>query len=135
MISTALQCPKCQCATSIIMLEENLHADKCDKCKGTWLDGKELSQLTGMSEDLPKIDQMLEVGKKTKIPCPRCLFARNPSLLIEIPYSYATEDTKKELFIEYCGSCKGIWLDNKELTSVLSILKKFRIQARLDRLK
>jgi Zn-finger nucleic acid-binding protein len=46
-------------------------------------------------------------------------------LLIEIPYSYATEDTKKELFIEYCGSCKGIWLDNKELTSVLIILKKF----------
>lgn len=84
-MSTAVKCPKCKCDTLHTQPEPTLQFDRCEKCKGTWLDGGELAQFANLKNDLPNSDSMVSYEKKTSsialvvnnpakvIPCTRSL--------------------------------------------------------------
>ena len=133
-MSKAVKCPKCKCDTLHTQPEPTLQFDRCEKCKGTWLDGGELAQFSNLKNDLPNSDSIVSDEKVTSFNCPRCEQSGKTHPLYEIPYTAEDSSSQAELFVDYCKSCRGIWLDAKELGGVQDILKKMRIKQKLQRI-
>ena len=126
-----MDCPKCNKTLRSIKYEAQLlTVDRCDSCKGLWLDKGELAQYANAEEDLPDFDKSIKELKATKIPCPNCKEHRKNEMLLELPYS---SDDKSTFSIDYCKVCQGLWLDATEINSAQSILQKLRIQKRLKK--
>ncbi len=129
-----VKCPKCKCETLHTQPEPTLQFDRCEKCKGTWLDGGELAQFANLKSDLPNAESLVSYEKKSKLNCPRCEQSGKSHALYEIPYTDDQSFSQAELFVDYCKSCHGIWLDAKELGGVQDVLKKMRIKQKLQKI-
>jgi Zn-finger nucleic acid-binding protein len=129
-----VKCPKCKCDTIQTQPEPNLTFDRCEKCKGTWLDRGELSQFNSLDKDLPESGSLISFERETDMTCPRCDQRGEKHSLFQIPYSFEENVSQAELYVDYCKSCHGIWLDEKELGSVQTVLKKMRIQKKLRKI-
>ena len=95
---------------------ESLELDKCFVCDGMWFDKDELNKLSveKVSEktiaskiDDPKIYKRL--NEKSGL-CPRC---KKPMRRIK------GRKGLKNVFIDLCGKCKGVWLDGGEVNHIL----------------
>lgn len=120
---SSILCPKCRITTSPFTQEADLVFDRCETCKGIWLDRGELSRVSGNSEDFPT---SVPSGLSSSRFCPKC---PPKTALTEIIY---TKESK--ILVDYCGSCSGLWLDHKELPKVLSILREHRIEMKKKKL-
>ena len=134
MSTTPVNCPKCKCQTIQTTPEPDLTFDRCEKCKGTWLDSGELAKFNSLEKDLPTSNSMVTFEKKTDLVCPRCEQNGSNRSLYQIPYSFEENVSQAELYVDYCKKCSGIWLDAKELGSVQTVLKKMRIKQKLERM-
>jgi Zn-finger nucleic acid-binding protein len=104
-----MDCPRCLSDEIAPFNHEGVEFDFCSSCHGIWTDSGELSNYVETKNDLPETFDLLKSGKKTDLKCPKC----PDSLLIEAPYLKG-----KDVLLDICPSCKGIWLDSKELGSV-----------------
>lgn len=85
--------------------------DVCPYCNGSWLDAKELAGITKKSRDTFVDDGAGETLQKSSFKCPRC----SGDMVI-------THYTgKKDVEIDKCLGCGGIWLDTDELKAILQI--------------
>ena len=120
----SIRCPKCQKSTSIVNLEADLALERCDACKGYWMDKGELERTTVYSADFPTPE--IKDFSKSKFFCPKC-----ESLpLYRVPFAQG-----KSTMIDICKSCHGFWLDSGELGKVQDILKDHRIEQKKRRLE
>lgn len=100
-----MKCPRC----NVNLIEEQLESikyHKCDDCEGLWMFKSDLNLY--LDKDINQIDESrIEFKKSSKIECPSCLEA-NVEL---IKY--------KEVEIDLCKKCEGVWLDKNELGKLM----------------
>lgn len=106
-------CPRCKVDMKEIV-QLNTFIDVCEKCGGTFFDQGEMFAALGTTAD-PSYWDRPETGGNVRpgnIACPRCNAAM---LLQDVKY----ED--KQVEIDRCPACSGIWLDGGETTKIMSI--------------
>lgn len=114
-----MDCIKCKKPMKKAKLEGIL-VDKCDICRGVWLDGGELEMLQNSiaknSQDLKKeamneiMDEKMRLITTSGL-CPKC-------------QEQQIEKYKKSgIELERCPACKGVFFDYGELDKVLSQAK------------
>ena len=112
------QCPKCK--DELIPRKIGaIEVDECQKCKGVWYDKDELRQAKDASDsDLNWMDFEIwkheDQFKSTSCvhSCPTCM---EPMVTLEYG--------KSKVIIDYCQSCKGIWLDKGEFKRIIDALE------------
>ncbi|MFT6071112.1 MAG: Zn-finger nucleic acid-binding protein [Bacteriovoracaceae bacterium] len=104
-----MECPRCLSDKIAPFNHEGVEFDFCSSCHGIWTDKGELSNYVETRNDLPQKSNLLSEGRQTELNCPKCPETK----LIEIPYL-----NSEDLLLDKCPTCKGIWLDSKELGSV-----------------
>ena len=113
--------------TSVEMTATNfgdVEVDVCPETGGIWLDGDELSQLSGWFKEGDAFEaagreNQGELGHdNVESPCPRCTDLK--LVAYELP---CVEDYKK-VTLDICPSCFGIWIDGPELLDVRTIMMK-----------
>jgi Zn-finger nucleic acid-binding protein len=100
--------------------ESDLFFDRCDSCKGMWLEEGELAKTMGQKEDFPEPER-IKSGPKSSRKCPKC---------IEITMIEVTLSPRSKLILDTCPQCAGVWLDSKELVKIQVTLRELRIEAK-----
>jgi Zn-finger nucleic acid-binding protein len=112
-------CPKCDTQLKPKAIGP-VEVDECETCKGVWFDKDELRQAKDISDsDLNWMD--FEIWKHedrfkanaSQIKCPVCKTQAQT-----IHYG----ETAVE--VDYCPSCKGVWLDENELKKIIESLEQ-----------
>ncbi len=119
-----MNCPKCTNQLKPFNLESDLYFDRCDSCKGMWLEKGELAKTMGEKEDFPEPER-LKTGPRSSIKCPKCQ---------DINMIEFTVSTKSKVILETCTRCQGVWLDSKEMAKIKSLLKDQRIEMKKKKL-
>lgn len=101
-----MDCPKCRVAMKAEQ-HEGIELDRCESCGGLFFDAGELEaivkRLAGQRvDDSPTVDFAAADDKEAT--CPRCDVAMTPE-----------EGPRKDLHIDRCPQCAGIFLDRGEL--------------------
>ena len=121
-----MNCPRCKTTLNTEKVRDintSFEADVCNSCGGTWFDKGELSQIDKLVEptlfEIRKIPNVKE--QQEALSCPSC---NNLQVLEK-----AEHPRDHKVIMDYCPSCKGIWLDKGELEAIqkenwLSILGK-----------
>jgi Zn-finger nucleic acid-binding protein len=120
-----MNCPKCDAKTKTLDFEPDLQVERCQACKGVWMDKGELARFANLSEDLPA--SVINTGRATIYSCPTCKLKNEDHPLYKTPYA--------ELSVDLCKNCHGLWFDHKEIAHLREYLKELRIQAKLNRIK
>jgi Zn-finger nucleic acid-binding protein len=119
-----VNCPKCLTTTVNLPFEADLTVDRCETCKGIWMDKGELARFANLKEDLPGLN--FATGTPTPYSCPSCEDKQLKQPLYMVNYQDAIN-------VELCQGCEGLWFDHKEIAGLQNHLKQLRIQAKLER--
>jgi Zn-finger nucleic acid-binding protein len=92
---------------------KNIEVDCCPRCVGYWFDSKELDKLMGGAKSF---EEQAYLGEPlgTDINCPDCS-----------EQMYYT--TIKDVTIDFCKNCEGIWLDSGEYKDLAKHLPERRL--------
>ena len=114
-----MQCP---CCNSELKRKstKNIEIDECPECKGIWFEDDELrkakdvadSDLNWMDFEIWKHKNEFKI-KESPRSCPVC---KTDTKAID----YGSTSTE----IDYCPSCKGVWLDRGEFKKIINALEK-----------
>jgi len=121
----SLQCPRCYVALKKDT-EEGTEIDACPKCGGLWFDPEELGKLAkgrpgGLAglehrnDPLPELDQ-------SSAPSPLCPACREHLQEFEYPWAPGVR-------LDGCVKCKGIWVDDGELSRIEAHVARWRREA------
>ena len=83
----------------------DVHLDRCPRCQGLWCDREELAQVLGTRDDVPNPQVALDGLRHN---CPAC----------GDPMKRCYYNHERQVVIDVCESCQGIWLDQNELSQV-----------------
>lgn len=116
-----MKCPRCNIDLDISYLDElqkgsgeftKVEVDLCSKCGGIWFDKAELESVDNKIE--PKIIEIKKVPRKSdqykELCCPKC----NERTAMD----KVVNDYDKDVVMDVCPSCKGIWLDKGEFKAI-----------------
>lgn len=107
-----MNCPKC--ASQPLKPERGpggVEVDRCDACKGLWLDKGELAKYHERGGDLSAaIEKGFEFSVPTSRACPKCSRKMKQARL-----------GPGRVLVDRCASCGGLWLDDSELQAVLAL--------------
>ncbi len=95
------------------MKVRDIELDACPKCMGIWFDSKELDKIIGATksfEEMAYLSQPLGM----KLNCPNC-------------HQKMHYSTIKNVTIDFCRKCEGVWLDTGELSELASHLPEPKI--------
>lgn len=114
-----------RCGKKLVNIEVNgIVIDKCMSCGGVWCDPGEMEKIKDLDDIDPTLfDNAIEIkGNQTKnktLRCPRCYDGgRNSGRLMMQNYMYG-----KEIQIDRCVDCCGVWLDRGELSKIIGSRK------------
>ena len=112
-----------------IGINNTLILDLCRRCGGIWFDFGEIQQLRNLRSNV--LFEKIELNKETfKMQCHSChsLMGRNASKCYECGWQNIIEcpicskdmkvETIRNLHLDYCQACKGVWFDNIELAEI-----------------
>lgn len=119
-----MNCPRCKSENIEPFKHEGVEFDFCTDCHGIWCDRGELAQYVETIKDTPEKFHLTSEGRLTEMTCPKC----NTQTLYELPYL-----KEKDLLIDKCSECFGIWLDSKELGQVQKYAVHIDAKSKLDR--
>src|SRR5262249_25644501 len=88
--------------------------DICGRCEGTFFDAGEMLSAFGLEAD-PSTWDRPETGGVTKestLKCPRCQI---------VMHAQDVRHNDKHVEVDRCGKCRGVWLDKKEIDTILAI--------------
>ena len=110
-----MNCPRCKTQLTVSPLSEgkiSIKVDKCPGCGGIWFDEGELSRIDKIIE--PTYIEIRKIPRKSEqleaLYCPSC--SHHPRL------EKAEHPRDVKVILDYCESCKGIWLDKGELEAI-----------------
>jgi Zn-finger nucleic acid-binding protein len=95
-----------------------LEVDSCPECFGLWLDREELKALL----QRPELSERLAEPAGETAP----VAARAGSRLCPSCHQELSESTLGEIYIDVCLRCRGIWLDQGELTRAVEQYRQGR---------
>jgi len=112
-----LTCLKCTSVLDKARIED-VEVDLCPACGGLWLDHGEVERLSRkMESELDRLRRLLRakaqppaVPSEVQYACPACTAPVKEVLLADI-------------HIDYCTSCKGVFLDRGELDGAVRAVK------------
>jgi len=112
-------CPKCNAQLKPKSVGP-VEVDECRKCKGIWFDKDELrrakdttdSDMNWMDFEIWKHEDRFKT-KPSEINCPSC---KTQTQTIE----YGATSVE----VDYCPSCQGIWLDDREFKKIIESLEQ-----------
>lgn len=115
-----MNCPRCKSALNKKNLDElqsegtfgDVEVDVCSSCNGIWFDKGELDRVDNKIE--PKIVEIKKLPSLNEqyvnLVCPSCFGHKNMEKVVN--------DLDKDVIMDVCPSCSGIWLDNREFTAI-----------------
>lgn len=115
-----MNCPRCKSGLNKKNLEElqsegtfgDLEVDVCSNCNGIWFDKGELDRVDNKIE--PKVIEVKKLpsinDQYVKLTCPSCSVDNDMEKVVN--------DLDKDVIMDVCPSCSGIWLDNGEFTAI-----------------
>ena len=106
------KCPRCQIKMKLLKVRD-IELDACPKCMGIWFDATELDKIIGGGKSFEEM-AYLAAPLGGNIFCPSCGE--------KMHYS-----TVKDVTIDFCKQCEGIWLDTGELTELAAHLPQKQI--------
>ncbi|MEE4273946.1 MAG: zf-TFIIB domain-containing protein [Thermoanaerobaculales bacterium] len=112
-----MQCPKCESELQSNVIAD-IEVEECPSCKGIWFDKDELrrvkdkadADLNWMDFEIWRHPELFEVSEKPS-PCPAC-----GSEFVAIDYGQTGVE------IDFCPSCRGVWLDAGEMEKIVAAL-------------
>ena len=120
-------CPRCS-ETSFKKLKIlNVELDMCNNCRGIWMDGGEYEKVIEFAHnnhtiELENSSQLTTLREESfqpiRISCPNC----GEALLESTPVYF--DFIHHVVITDRCISCKGVWLDEHELSLILKYMKK-----------
>lgn len=115
-----MKCPRCKSDLITKKIEElepegsfgEMEVDVCSECSGIWFDKGELERVDNKIE--PKIIEIKRIPSSEEqyvpLACPSCSDGTVMEKVIN--------DLDKDVVMDICPSCKGIWLDKGEFTAI-----------------
>lgn len=112
-------CPACKQVSMLLFGDDKLEIDSCPECFGLWFDGEELRQFLpsqSLAEKILSQDRMEQMLRsQPRDPgheriCPQCSIAMRESPVGAVQ-------------VDVCFRCRGIWLDQGELSRLLEQYK------------
>jgi len=110
-----MECPACKSTFSHVEID-NIQIDVCrNGCGGMWFDTYEFKKFDEPHEEAgiellnTPISPTLQLNKEERISCPKC----TDTTLMRNYFSI-----KKEVEIDTCAQCAGVWLDIGELNTI-----------------
>lgn len=116
-----MRCPNCKTVKLSGRTYKKISIDICETCKGIWFDNKELNNLVDIAIRGLSVPKDAVISKKI---CPKC----TERFLYEFKYPQTYCN------IDMCKNCKGIWLDNKELTEIKIVRESFKKKGQLEKI-
>jgi len=115
-MSEERNCPRCETvAMQHLIINERggkIEVDQCSTCHGIWFDKGELVELEKVVEpvfmEFRKIPK--EYDQLTGLWCPHC----SPQQMM----NKERHDRDKQVIIDKCPRCEGVWLDGGELEAI-----------------
>jgi Zn-finger nucleic acid-binding protein len=107
----SVKCPKCEAARLVPLELGDILLDRCERCAGIWFDHGELEAVIGAG-GAARLD-LLESQPKDGPgggPCPRCSVEMQPVVASKAP--------TRQVLVDRCPSCMGLWLDRKRLEAI-----------------
>lgn len=82
----------------------------CEQCGGIWCEAGELAAIAGTKQDLPPQSSASVEGLRAY--CPTC----------ECPLNRRYYSDRRQVLIDECTACKGVWLDQNELSDIVKMV-------------
>lgn len=107
-----MNCPKCNGILSAKESEGHI-GFVCEICNGMWIPNKYIESLKHnyIFDPANFIETLSESYTETEHTCPSCNTNLHHSIF-------------KEIELEWCKSCNGVWFDKNELNSLVELHKK-----------
>jgi len=106
-----MHCPKCKGRPlKTVELLGGIEVDACDACNGMYFEQGEMGAYLQFSKDIPNYKDLLG-GARPSCACPQC-----QKQMKELKYIPG-----KDLLVDYCEGCGGVWLDGGELDDAKGI--------------
>lgn len=119
-----MKCPACK-NTLREQVAGDMTVDVCDNCGGIWFDASELERVSARGDTTLQAFGHVPTGNvkltETRI-CPRC----DPQILARKWFSEL-----KEVEIDECSICNGIWLDAGEFDRIYDESKRAKVSSPL----
>lgn len=110
-----MKCPACSSELEAVTVE-NVTVDVCRTgCGGIWLDNQELKRIDEQHETAGQALVDLKLEPTIQVDCS---LPRNCATCEDQPMLRHFMSSKKEVAIDECPRCGGIWLDNNELGQI-----------------
>ncbi len=108
-----MNCPRCARSTESRRVG-TAHVAGCSRCRGLFLDHGELNRLAGETDGDVEYatlhgETFEHADAYAPIACPRC--ERRPMGKVEF-------NIYTGIILDYCGECRGFWLDGHELERI-----------------
>jgi len=101
------RCPECQ--RPLVLIEvASLQIESCPHCRGIWFDPGELTELAGLSGELPEPDKTTRPARHR---CPDCQEQMTEYALFH----------PLNLLVDRCSQGHGVYLEDRELERVFEI--------------
>jgi len=130
---TELNCPSCNSKLNLYKIF-GIKFEGCPECQGLFLDNNELRLLKDKTEELLwhnlrwMDDEVESVDKTTFIPskikCPKCT-----------DRMVSTIFGSSKIIIDYCKSCRGLWLDKGEYQGIIAQLSEKLVELKSEEMK
>jgi len=121
------ECPRCSKTKFEKLTVSGVELDRCESCKGIWMDGGEYEKVVESSRNLsisgtdvlsPPDAIREESYQPLRVSCPGC----GQSLLEPEPIHF--EFIHHVVITDRCSDCDGVWFDASELSLMLEYIKK-----------
>lgn len=83
--------------------------DICPTCSGLWCEAHELASLVGTADDLPPTADLRVDGLRAA--CPAC----------DVSMTRRFYSQSRQVMVDRCPDCRGIWLDDNELSDIVKV--------------
>jgi Zn-finger nucleic acid-binding protein len=113
-----IDCPRCGVGLAqakIDVFGPDVRIDVCPECRGTWYDRAELARVLKDRGLHARIVDFPKGGSESQLFCPRC---GNQMRL----------RTDRDVEVDACPTCKGVWLDLGERRSLKAHLDRDRLE-------
>src|SRR5262245_24858425 len=118
-----MKCPHCPVELESFT-SRGVELDRCGQCNGIWFDREELGKFNRFDVDFPLRSDKPVLGKFTALHCPRC-----NAFMTRLRYTPGGS-----LEVERCITCKGVWIDAKEIRAIRRLLTQKLLRRRESRL-
>lgn len=116
-----MKCPKCRTASLRSLVVDDTEVDRCSTCDGIWFDPGELGSLLDSNEERlsPLLQQSADAGHDQRSgSCPR----HPTATLLQVKSM-----RNREVAVETCPLCRGIWLDGGEFARIREKMPHLRL--------